>query len=39
VQQEMITPLAVILQNRQYDFFQRTGLKGKPCQSREMPDD
>ena len=27
VQQEMITPLAVILQNPQYDFFQRTGLK------------
>ena len=27
VQQEMITPLAVILQNPQFDFFQRTGLK------------
>lgn len=26
IQQEMITPLAVILQNPQYDFFQRTGL-------------
>jgi hypothetical protein len=27
VQQEMLAPLAVILQNPQYDFFQRTGLK------------
>jgi len=27
VQLETITPLAVILQNPQYDFFQRTGLK------------
>ena len=27
VQQEMITPLAVILQNPQFDFFKRTGLK------------
>jgi hypothetical protein len=27
VQQEMIAPLAVIIMNPQYDFFQRTGLK------------
>ena len=27
VQQEMITPLAVIINNPQYGFFQRTGLK------------
>ncbi|MEI6421945.1 MAG: DUF4838 domain-containing protein [Lentisphaerota bacterium] len=29
VQQEMITPLAVILENPQYDFYQRTGFRSK----------